>query len=185
MPSQTFEPLVPTTCLEKLSISAGQSVADFGAGGSANWAAQIGHQVGPSGQVLMFDVRKPSLAAALNEAKIHGLSNCRGVWSNLEIFRGAKGIPDQSLDQGVVVNLLNETKYPKDVLTEIHRMLKVRAKLLIVDWHPSTTHRLAPPSGRRLAPEYVESIAKEVGFAPVEQFSPGPSYWGLVLQKAK
>lgn len=181
--SAPLEPSLEPQGFELIGVSGGMTVADFGAGGSANWAVKLAELVGPDGQVIMFDVRKAALTTALNMVALRNVKNCQGVWSNLEIYQGAKGVTDGTFDAGIMINLLNETRHPKDVLAEIHRMLKTGARLLIVDWAIDSTHRLAPPHERRMAMEFIESLAKTLGYATVTQFVPSPNYWGLVLAR--
>lgn len=183
MPKPALEPPLEPIAIDRLRLQPGWVVADFGVGANANWAVRMAQQVGHDGQVLMFDVRKAALAAALSAAKLSQVKNCRAVWSNLEIFKGALGVSDGVFDAGIIVNMLNETKHPKDVLAEIHRMMKAGSQLLIIDWDPDTAHPLAPKPERRLAADYVAMLSKSVGFAPVERFTPGVSYWGMMVTK--
>jgi len=169
--------------LRRLELQTGTTVADFGAGSSALWAATMSDAVGADGSVLMFDVRSSALKAALKVASIRGRTNCKAVWTNLEVYQGASGVADNSLDAGILVNVLNGSKHPKDMLAEIHRMLKSGAKLMIIDWEPTTENRLAPPVNHRVASPFVETLAKSLGFAPMSKFSPNASTWGLILMK--
>ncbi len=169
--------------IDRLGIRAGMAVGDFGTGASARLALAAAGVVGGDGQVLMFDVRKSALTAALKLAQIANRTNCRAVWSNLEIFRGAQGVADASLDAGMMVNVLNESKHPKDILAEIHRMLKPGAPLLIIDWAVDANTKLAPRADHRMAPEYISSIATDVGFAPTATFTPSAQSWAIVLTK--
>lgn len=180
----TLEPPLAATTVDRLQLQPKQVVADFGVGGHADWAVRMAKQVGNEGQVLMFDVRKGALAAALNMAKLQGLGNCRGVWSNLEIFRGALGVSDEVFDAGIIINMLNETRHPKDVLAEVHRMVKNQGQLMIIDWDPDTTHPLAPKPERRLAGDFLTSLAQEVGFSLLDSFQPSPNYWGRMYLRS-
>lgn len=178
-----IEPPLEPVAINELGLTPGLVVADFGAGATANWATKIAELVGTDGQVIMFDVRKDSLAAALGMARLKGITNCRGVWSNLEIYRGAQGVADNSLDAGVMVNVLSQSKHPKDILAEVHRMLKSGAKLLIIDWLVDTVHPLAPGSDNRMAAEYITTLTNDLGLTLLKQFNPGKNYWGLIVVK--
>jgi ubiquinone/menaquinone biosynthesis C-methylase UbiE len=169
--------------LKHLALSPGMQVGDFGVGGTAVFAQAAAQRVGNSGGVIMFDVFKPALSAALGAVKTRGLENCRGVWSNLEIYKGASGVADNSLDAGLMVNLLNESKKYKDILAEVHRMIKSGGQLMIVDWQPETESPLAPPPARRRAQGHIAETAKSLGFAPLEKFAADDDHWGLVVVK--
>lgn len=183
-PHSTHRPLLnPQELLRHLRITPGMHVGDFGVGGAAFFAVPLGQMVGEQGEVLMFDVVKSALSAALSETQRRGLKNCRAVWVNLEIFEGAHGIGQQSLEAGVLTNVLHQTKKQADVLTEIHRMLKAGASLLVVDWSPGVKISFAPPPADRVSGERIAEIARGIGFAPAEKFSAGEYHWGLVLVK--
>lgn len=158
-------------------------VGDFGVGGAGHFAVPVASAVGPNGGVIMFDIMKSSLSAAMSQAKLRGLQNCKAVWSNLEIYGGAKGVADNSLDAGLLTNILFQSKKYKDILAEVHRMLKSKAKLLIVDWLPEADISFAPPPDRRLPMDHVVQTALSLGLAPLKKFSAGPYHWGLVLVK--
>ncbi|MBI2984116.1 MAG: methyltransferase domain-containing protein [Candidatus Kerfeldbacteria bacterium] len=183
MPLPTHVLIEPRQLIDRLGVKIGMKVGDFGVGGAASFAVPLGQRVGPNGEVLMFDVLKSALSAALSLTKMRGLNNCRAVWSNLEIFEGARGVRPNSLDAGLLVNVLNQTKKYRDMLVEIHRMLKTGAALLVVDWQPGMNLSFAPTKEERLAVEHVNQVARELGFATLDQFSAGPYHWGLVLVK--
>ncbi|MBI5467137.1 MAG: methyltransferase domain-containing protein, partial [Candidatus Kerfeldbacteria bacterium] len=98
-------------------------------------------------------------------------------------YGGASGVADGTVDAGVLVNVLHQSKKPKDILSEVHRMLKVGAPLLIVDWRPEVEATIAPTRKARLAAEYVEGLAKSVGLAPVSRLDPSQYHWGIVVAK--
>jgi len=169
--------------LKRLDLNPGQKVGDFGAGALAAWARYLSHLVGQSGEVLMFEVKKTALQSALAHAQIHRLGNCRGVWTNLEVYRGAQGIADNTLDAGLMADLLSESKHQREIMTEIHRMLKPGAKLLITDWKIDTHFPVAPAKQMRVPAEYVTDVAKAAGFTELEKFEVDANHWGLLLLK--
>lgn len=175
--------LEPATLLGHLGLAAGMWVGDFGVGAGGHFAAPIGKMVGTDGGVVMFDILKPALSGAMTRAKLGGPGNYRAVWTNLEIYEGAPGVADSSLDAGVLINVLNQSGKHKDILAEIGRMLKPGAKLLVADWKPEVNLTIAPPLQRRLADGYVEQLAQDIGFASLEKLEVGPYHWGLVLVK--
>ena len=175
--------LDPEKILSHLTLKPGMRVGDFGVGGEAFYAIPIGKRVGQSGEVYLFDIVKNALGSAMSMMQIHGLKNAKAVWSNLEMFEGARGIGKNSLDAGALISVLSQSQKPKDILAELQRMLKVGSQLLVVDWHPSTELGFAPDKRRRLAAERVEQLARDLGFATQEAFEAGPHHWGLVFVK--
>lgn len=175
--------LDPRNLLTNLKLAPGMWVGDFGVGSAGHFAIAIAEQVGAEGGVLMFDVVKSSLSGAVTALRDRGFTNCRSVWTNLEIYGGASGVADGTVDAGVLVNVLHQSRKPKDILAEVHRMLKVGATLLIVDWRPEAVTTIAPEKKNRLGANYVEELAKSVGFAPVSQLDPSQYHWGIVVAK--
>lgn len=175
--------LDPSVLLDRLRLAPGQWIGDFGVGSAAHFALVAGERVGSEGGVLMFDVVKSALSGAMTAMRARGLTNCRSVWTNLEIVGGATGVKDKSLDAGILANVLHQSRHPKEILAEVHRILKTGAKLLIIDWKPEIETTIAPDKNKRLASDYVNGLAASIGFAPAEQFEAGPYHWGLVLVK--
>ncbi len=182
MPAATSY-LNPVALIDRLHLAPGQWVGDFGVGSAAHFALVAAERVGADGGVLMFDVVKPALSGAMTAMEARGLTNCRSVWTNLEIYGGATGVKDKSLDAGVLANVLHQSQHPKEILAEAHRMLKTEAALLVIDWKPEVEATIAPDKNKRLAVGYVAGLATSIGFAPAEQFEAGPYHWGLVLVK--
>ncbi len=175
--------LDPHALLRRLALTPGLWVGDFGVGAGGHFVTPTAKAVGTNGGVVMFDILKSALSGAMSRAKLSGVGNYRAVWTNLEIYEGAPGVADNTLDAGLLINVLHQSTKHKDILAEIQRMLKSGAKLLIADWQPEVKTAIAPPAERRLADGYVEQLAKEVGFAPLERFEIKPYHWGLVVVK--
>lgn len=169
--------------LAHLSLARGMWVGDFGVGAGGHFVVPVGKIVGQDGGVVMFDVMKSALSGAMTRAKLSGAENFRAVWTNLEIYEGAPGVADNSLDAGLLVNVLHQSTKHKEMLAEICRMLKPGAKLLVADWRPEASSTISPPAQRCMADGYVEQIAQSLGLTTGEKFSAGPYHWGLVLVK--
>ena len=175
--------LDPAAVLRFFPVAPGMVVGDFGCGGTAAFSRPLARVVGDDGRVVMFDVQKSVVGAAMSAMRIAGFQNVRGVWTDLEVYHGAKDIADASLDGGIMVNLLHESNHHLELLTEVSRMLKPGAELVIVDWEKGTNHPLAPLTNLRLTPAYTVNVAQQAGLAPVESFSPDQDHWGIRLKK--
>lgn len=169
--------------INKLQLKPGNTVGDFGCGGSGHIALAISQAIGPDGGVLVFDVQKSALSATMSLAQTRGANNIKSVWTDLETYQGASGVSDASLDSGILINVLHQSKHPKAILTEVGRMLKPGARLLIVDWLTETASQLAPPPEQRLGIDHIVQVAEGVGYSVFEKFSPSAYHWGLVLIK--
>src|SRR5665811_1473154 len=94
----------------------------------------------------------------------------------------ATAIKAGSLDRIFLVNILHESKEPNKILAEALRLLKSKAKLIIVDWK-----RVASPFGptkeKKLDKVQLINNAKRLGFLPEEEFEAGKYHFGLILTK--
>lgn len=175
--------LDPQSLLLHLALAPGMWVGDFGVGAGGHFVIPAAKIVGTDGGVVMFDVLKSALSGAMSRAKLGGVGNYRAVWTNLEVYEGAPGVADGTLDAGLLVNVLHQSTKHKDVLAEIGRMLKPGARLLVADWKQDVSSTIAPPMERRLSGGYLEQIAQELGYATVERFDAGQYHWAVVLVK--
>lgn len=169
--------------IQHLELKPGQTVGDFGAGGSAHLALEMSRAIRESGTVLLFDIQKPALSAAISLLAARDVANGRAVWSNLEVYGGASGVMDGTVDAGVIANVLHQSKTPNAILAEVSRMLKSGARLLVVDWLTNSVSPLAPRVEARVSADHIAQLAQKLGFASLEQFQAGPYHWGLVLVK--
>jgi ubiquinone/menaquinone biosynthesis C-methylase UbiE len=175
--------LDPANLLQRAGVAAGMRVGDFGVGGAAYFGVQASKMVGDHGTIFAVDVFKPALSSALSKARLEGCTNFKPVWSDLEIVGGARVIRDNSLDFGVLVNVLHQSKQQKKVLQECARMLKPGARMLILDW--AAGGEIFGPKREAVVPvERVLDLCAQVGLAPFDQFEAGPYHYGLVVVKA-
>ncbi len=175
--------LDPAKLLERAGIAPGMRVGDFGVGGAAYFAVQAGKMIGEHGLVYGIDVFKPALSGAMSKAKLAGCRNFRPVWSNLEMFGAARSVPNDSVDLGILVNVLHQSKKQKDVLKECARMLKPGSRLLIVDWMKGG-ERFGPKREQIVPANRVVDLCTQAGLALFDQFEAGPYHYGIVVVKA-
>lgn len=175
--------LDPSSLLDRSGLATGMSVGDFGVGGAAYFGIQAAKVVGQRGLVFAFDVFKPALSGALSKARLAGCPNLKPVWTNLEVIGGARTVHDNSLDFGILVNVLHQSRHQREILSECTRMLKPGARLLIVDWK-SGGGSFGPKEDEVVPPERVLQLCTDIGLAPFDRFEAGPNHYGLVVVKA-
>lgn len=173
------ELLNPERLIQKANIGSRMVVADFGCGSSAIFSLQAAKVVGDKGTVYAVDILKSSLASVISRARMQGLNNIHTVWSNIEIF-GATQIDSSSIERGLLINILFQTKKHKEMLKEVKRMLKREAMLLIVDWKPYGAP-FGPPEVDRVPVERVKALAQDAGFQMLEEFDAGPFHYGVLF----
>jgi len=169
------------TILHKLSIEEKQQIAELGCGNFGFFVFPIARLVGKSGKVFAVDVLKTTLQEIKARATKENLPQIVPIWSNLEIFKGTK-IEANTLDSALLINVLYQSTNRANILREAWRMLKIRGKLLIVDWS-AVDSPIGPKPERRLSLTSLKTAAHKLGFDIKEEFKAGPYHYGLVLTK--
>jgi ubiquinone/menaquinone biosynthesis C-methylase UbiE len=173
------ELLNPTKLIQKADIGSRKIVADFGCGSSGVFALQAAKAVGDKGVVYAIDVMKSSLASVVSRSHMEGLNNITTVWSNIELY-GATKVTSGTVERGLLINVLFQTKKHLEILKEVKRMLKPGAILLVVDWLPHGAP-FGPIDKDRVPAEQVKRLATELNFKLLEEFLAGPFHYGLLL----
>ncbi|MDP3986198.1 MAG: class I SAM-dependent methyltransferase [Candidatus Veblenbacteria bacterium] len=166
---------------QELGVQFGHQLADFGCGGAGYFTLPAARLVGSRGKVYAVDILKSALEGVLSKAKLENLLNIETVWSDVERV-GATKITPTTLDSGLLINIMFQSRQNENILQEAHRLLKQGGKLLVVDWKVEPTP-FGPPSPNRLAPEKVMELATKLGFTQEKQFEAGPYHYGFVFVK--
>jgi ubiquinone/menaquinone biosynthesis C-methylase UbiE len=178
------EYLNPQAVLKRAGLEPGRRVGDFGTGGSAYFALQAARMVGARGTVYAIDAFKPALSSAMSKAHLFGVTNMRPVWSDLEVYGGARAVRDESIDFGILVNVLHQSKKHVAMLRECGRMLRPGARLLIVEWR-SSGGTFGPPAGSIVKEEHLKKHLDDGGFAAVDRFDPSDIHYAVVAVKTE
>ncbi|TSC55705.1 MAG: hypothetical protein G01um101418_726 [Parcubacteria group bacterium Gr01-1014_18] len=173
----------PALLVQFLDLHVGYKIGDFGCGPLSHFVFPISKAIGEGGVIYVMDVQKNVLENIKAMARNMGISNLVAVWTDLEIH-GAAPIENNSLDRGMLVNILFQSKKYIDILKECSRMLKIGALLLIVDWKKEDAV-IGPPSSLRLEPKKIKEVAKLFNLESVREFDAGPYHYGLVLEKKR
>lgn len=174
------ELLNPAEILKRAGIGYRMRIGDFGCGGLGFFTLPAAQAVGNDGRVYAVDILKSSLASVEGLAKQSGLSNITAIWSNIERY-AATNIEDQSLDIGILINTLFQSKQWQNMLREAIRMVKPGGKLLIVDWKPGGSP-FGPPATMRLEPDAVRAATMRLGLKETQAFEAGPYHYGLLFR---
>lgn len=176
IPSGT-ELLNPFQILKTVGIQEGMKFADMGCGTQGHFVFPASHLVGETGVVYAVDILKSALAAVESRTKMAQVNNIETIWSDIEVYRGAK-IKDDSLD---VVSLINVGSN-EAMLKEASRLIKKDGKLLIVDWE-KTTAPFGPATKNRPDKERIKNDAKNLKLKFEGEFKAGPYHFGLIFIK--
>jgi len=168
--------------LRRARLDIGMTVGDFGCGGSGLFTLKAAKMVGDHGKVFAVDILKSALSSVMSKARFNGFTNILTIWSNLELYGATRAIRDGTVDFGIVVNTLHQTKRPEIALKEINRMISRNGRILIVDWMTGRAS-FGPTEKDLIMPDKVRAIAKALGLQEEASFEAGPYHYGLILTK--
>jgi len=171
----------PQVLFEKAQIQQGMHVADFGCGQTGHIVFPCAKILGDRGIMYAVDILKSVLEQIENRAKSISLLNVHSVWSDIETL-GHTAIPKNSLDVAFLVNTLVHVKDRHTVLDEVNRLLKDKARLIIVDWVKKGLV-FGPKDEAFINFDDVVAWAREHNFAVQETFDMGRFHRGMVLYK--
>lgn len=167
--------------LHKAGVTDRKKIVHLGCGASGHFVFPSAKMVGKQGIIFAVDILKTVLERVDRQARQDGYGNVITVWSDLEIF-GATKIENSSLDAGLLVNVLYESKKRADILREGIRMLKKGGLLVVVEWKSVATP-LGPSLESRVSKDLLEAAGKKLGLHLEEEFIAGPYHYGLVFSK--
>ncbi|PIR75990.1 MAG: hypothetical protein COU32_04440 [Candidatus Magasanikbacteria bacterium CG10_big_fil_rev_8_21_14_0_10_42_10] len=171
----------PHILFEKAHIQPGMHVADFGCGQTGHIVFPCAMAVGGRGIMYAVDILKDVLAQIEERAKSNRLLNIHSVWSDIEKL-GHTAIPQKSLDVGFLVNTLVHATDRMAVLNEVNRLLKDKARLVVVDWMKKGLV-FGPKDEQFINFQDIEGWGKRHGFVVQEVFDVGRFHRGMVLYK--
>lgn len=166
---------------EHLKLMSGQLTANFGCGGGGFFTLECARIVGDQGQVYAVDIMKTALASVDAKAKLQGLYNVKTVWSDLEIY-GATDIPEASLDHGLLVNILFQSKKHDAIVHEVTRLIKQGGKLLVIDWNDVPVP-FGPSLKDRVKVDELRSMVPTFGYQEEKFFEAGQYHFGLIYNR--
>lgn len=167
--------------LDKISIRPGQIVAELGCGHLGHFVFPIAKLVGPKGTLYAVDIIPGTLDEIKKQAYSENLPQIQTVWTDLEIFKGAK-IESASVDTALLINVLSQSDKKLDILREGARLLKAGGRLVVADWKLDAPN-FGPSVEKRLRPTLFEDLAIKSGLIVEEKFSAGDYYHAFILKK--
>ena len=125
--------------LQKVGISRGQTVLDYGCGPGA-FTIPCARIVGEKGKVYALEVRPEALKRVKEQAEGEGLGNVETILADSSML--ATGLPDESMDVILVYDVMHAISEKMALLEELHRVLKKDGFLSIFPMHIGTDRML-------------------------------------------
>ncbi len=170
----------PQTNLQKLNLSSGMTVIDFGSGIGA-YSLAAASLVLPDGKVYAVEIQKDLLETLKKEAREKSLPNVDVIWGDIE-QNGGVSLPDGVADVVIISNVLFQAKSMYTLALEAKRLLKPGGRVMIIDWSESFGG-LGPAPIDVVPVEEIKKTFSSVGFAFVLDFPAGDHHYGLIFAK--
>ena len=116
--------------IRALDIKPGQTVIDYGCG-PARYIKDASMMVGPSGKVIATDIHPLAIKTVNDKIKKFKLSNV-----NATLATGYKtDIESEIADVVYALDMFHMIEQPKELLTELSRLVKMDGRVIIEDGH--------------------------------------------------
>ena len=119
----------PEALLDSLGIQKGMAVADIGAG-SGYFSFRLAQRVGAGGRVLAVDIQDEMLQIIRRRAAQRKIGNVEPIRGTIQ----DPGLPPESVDLALLVDVYHEFSHPWEMIRGIHRALKPGGRLVLVEY---------------------------------------------------
>jgi len=171
----------PYKIFEKIKLSSGMRVADFGCGRTGHFVFPSAQIVGEKGIVYAIDIMKNILESIRSMARSEGYDNVQTIWSDVELV-GRTPIPEKSLDVCFFVNILFQMGDKESVIKEASRLLKKGGYLVVIDWRKKLGP-LGPDFGKVTTADQIIDLANQVDLTLIENSVINDYHYLLILRK--
>lgn len=159
--------------LQKAGLNQGMHFADIGCGGGF-FSLPAAGIVGSSGKIWAVDISEEMLAHLQSKdppAQVSALLSSENQFP----------IPDQAVDMVLVAFVLHEAEAKTQFLSEIKRIMKSTARLIIIDFKKIHEEK-GPPREDRISREEVVSLLRDAGFQIEKTISLNDSHYQIIAQ---
>jgi ubiquinone/menaquinone biosynthesis C-methylase UbiE len=170
----------PKETLERIGISSGLFVADFGAG-SGHWSLALARMVGEEGVVFAIDIQRELLTRLQAQAREQGINNIRIITGDLDEIGGSK-LRDVQADVVVAANILFQIEEKGKFIDEVKRVLKSKGRFFLVDWGESFGG-MGPSEEAVIPKEKARTLIERAGLEFVEDVKSGAHHYGILFRK--
>lgn len=165
--------------LNYLALKEGDRVLDLGSGAHGYFTFEAAKRVGEKGKVWAVDKYAKAVENIDSLAKLYNHYNVKAVYGDVEQM-GSLAFDDNSVDVVLLTNLLSEIKKHNSLLSDVHRLLKKKGKIFIVDWEKNDFPN-APQN--LLCKKKLKLLLEDNYYRVHEEIKPGPYHYGYIVVK--
>jgi ubiquinone/menaquinone biosynthesis C-methylase UbiE len=154
-----------------LPVTSTSAVADIGAG-TGYYTFRISRRVA-QGKVFAVEIQDEFVSSLQSRARREGAAN-------VTVIKGAErspNLPDTSVDLAIMVDVYHELAYPREMLQALHRALKPRGQLLLLEYRaedPSIPikelHKLSVAQAKKELAASGFVLAEKKDFLPIQHY---------------
>jgi ubiquinone/menaquinone biosynthesis C-methylase UbiE len=119
----------PGQILNEVEINPGDKILDYGCG-PGFFAIMLAKRTGGSGTVYALDIHPVAIELVERRARKQNLSNIKTILSDC-----STSLMDGSIDRVIFFDVFHDLDNPKEVLFELHRVMKPEAAMYFSDHH--------------------------------------------------
>ncbi len=172
--------LHPERIIGLLEINKGSVIADFGAG-HGYFTIPLARATGPDGRVYAIEIQKAGLTVIRTKAKLEHLLHIELVWADLDRPNGSQ-LKEESVDLVLMANVLFQSEKKTNIMQEAHRVLKLGARALVIEWKPDEPS-FGPPVSLRVSADEVQKTATRAGLTFEREIPVGSHHYGIIFKK--
>jgi len=165
--------------LAHLGVRPGQTVLDLGCGHHGYWTFPLSQIIGKTGQIHAIDIDRAVIKNIKRKSAELRLSQIKAVRADLEKLNQTD-LP--KADIGILVNTMFQLDNKRDLLKNLEKTLKPRAKVLVVDWRINI-NPYGPPNERRIKEEDIEKWAKRAKLETLKELFLDDDHFAKILIK--
>lgn len=165
--------LDPKNTLIKAGFKEDMVLCDIGAGtGIFSFpAAQIS-----SSNIYAVDISESMIELLKSRAAERNIKNLKIK----KVDSAVLPVDKNTCDMAIMVTVLHEVEEKEYMINEIKRVLKEKAKVMIIEFHKRKTP-MGPPVDHRISEEFVEEIFNDNGLRTIDKFSLGDNFYCVVF----
>ncbi len=167
----------PLKNLKAFGLREDNVIADLGAG--TGYYSLAAGELASKGKVYAVEIQKDFLDTIKHKAEEAHQKNIEVIWGNIE-KRGGTKIGDNIVDAVIASIILFQVEDRDAFVAEVHRILKPKGRVLLIDWSESSIMAGA----NIVSKDEALALFEKKGFNKEREIDAGEHHYGIILVKS-